>query len=232
MLTVRRAWERGHANHGWLAASHTFSFANYDDPRWRGFRALRVFNEDRIAPGAGFGMHGHRDMEIITYVLDGALRHTDSMGNTSVLERGGLQRMTAGTGVRHSEMNASATEPIHLVQIWILPERAGLTPSYEETSLRDNPPRGAFRRIAARKAQPDELTIHQDASIWLATLAPGETTNHSLAPERYAWVQVLRGMVTVNGHALQAGDGLAVCAERDLAFDAAAESEIMLFDLA
>lgn len=185
-----------------------------------------------VSRPVGFGMHGHRDMEIVTYVLDGALRHTDSMGNTSVLRRGDLQRMTAGTGVRHSEMNASATEPVHFVQIWILPERTGLPPSYQELSLQYDSSHGAFRRVVSPDARPGELKIHQDAHIWLATLAAGQSAAHQLAPGRSAWVQMLRGAATVNSVTLTAGDGLAVQNKRRLTFDASMESEIMLLDLA
>lgn len=232
MLTLRKSHDRGHAHHGWLDTRHTFSFANYYDPRWMGFRSLRVLNEDRIAPASGFGMHGHHDMEIVTYVLDGELRHTDSIGHTSRLERGELQRMTAGTGIRHSEINASQTHPAHLVQIWILPEREGLTPSYEQISLTDDPPRGHFRRVVAPDAQAGELRIHQDVTIWLATLTPGQRTQHQLAERRSAWLQMLRGAAHVNGLTLEAGDGLAVQAQHELTVDAITESEVMLFDLA
>jgi redox-sensitive bicupin YhaK (pirin superfamily) len=232
MIQIRKAAERGHFDHGWLDTYHTFSFADYYDPRHTSFRALRVINEDRVAPGAGFGMHPHRDMEIVTYVLDGALEHKDSMGNGSVIRAGQLQRMSAGTGVRHSEFNPSDTESVHLYQIWLLPQRKGLEPSYEELRVPDEEKQGRFRLVASPDGAAGGLTIHQDARLYLARLQGGETAAHALGSGRAAWLQVLRGSVNVLGNSQSAGDGVAVTDESAVSVQAAVSSEILLFDLA
>jgi redox-sensitive bicupin YhaK (pirin superfamily) len=232
MIQIRQANERGHFDHGWLDTYHTFSFGDYYDPAHLGFRSLRVINDDRVAPGQGFGMHGHRDMEIITYVLDGALAHRDSLGNGEVLRPGELQHMTAGTGVRHSEFNPSADEEVHLYQIWLLPERAGLRPSYEQKAFPEAERRETLRLVASPTGEQGSLTIHQDARLYLSTLRPGETVAHDLKPGRHAWLQVLRGQAGLNGHALAAGDGAAISEEQRLEILAQGNTEILLFDLA
>jgi len=232
MIQVRKAAERGHADHGWLNTYYTFSFADYYDPRQMGFRALRVMNEDRVQPGQGFGMHGHRDMEIVTYVLNGSLQHKDSMGNGSAIRAGELQRMTAGTGVRHSEFNHSPTEPVHLYQIWLLPERNDLKPEYEQRSFSEADKRGRFCLVASPEGENDSLTIHQDARIYLANVEAGTALSHTLQSGRYAWLQTLRGKVTLNGLTLSAGDGAAISEERGLDVAGQEDSELMLFNLA
>lgn len=232
MLTLRKSTDRGHFNHGWLDTYHTFSFADYYDPRQMGFRSLRVINEDRVKPGHGFGRHGHRDMEIVTYVLDGALEHKDSLGHGEVLRPGEFQRITAGTGIEHSEFNPSETEPVHLYQIWLLPERRGLTPGYEQKAFPDAGQRDRWRVVASHDGRDGSLTIHQDAVLSLATLDAGRELAYPLALGRHAWLQVLRGAVAVNGEALTAGDGVAVSAEESVAVRAAETSAVMLFDLA
>ena len=233
MIRVRRSNERGHFNHGWLDTYHTFAFGHYYDPQQVQFRALRVMNEDRVAPGQGFGMHGHRDMEIVTYVISGALDHRDSLGNGSVLKAGEFQRMTAGTGIRHSEFNPSQTEPLHLYQIWLLPEREGLTPGYEETNFADEERRGRLRLVASRDARDGSLTIHQDAELYLGALGVGEQVSHTLRPGRHAWVQVTRGGVELHGERLSAGDGAAVSGEEAVTVRGALEdAEVLVFDLA
>ncbi|HEX4143570.1 MAG TPA: pirin family protein [Pirellulales bacterium] len=231
MIRLRKALDRGHADHGWLNTHHTFSFADYHDPAQMGFRSLRVINEDRVAPGMGFGTHGHRDMEIISYVLEGALEHKDSMGNGSVLHPGEFQRISAGTGVRHSEFNPSPTEPVHFYQIWLLPEKVGIEPSYEQKLFADDEKRGRLRLVASRDGAEGSLTIHQDARVYLATLRTGESIAHP-ASGRNLWLQVLRGKVEAGGHAAQAGDGLSVSGEPQLSIAAVEPAEIMLFDLA
>ncbi len=232
MIRVRKAAERGHFDHGWLDTYHTFSFADYYDPTHVGFRSLRVINDDRVAPGQGFGMHGHRDMEIVTCVLDGALQHQDSMGNGSIIKAGELQRMTAGTGVRHSEFNPSDTEWVHLYQIWLLPQRKGLEPSYEELALGEDQKHGQFRLVASPDGAAGSMTIHQDARLYLASLVPGVGVAHEIDRGRAAWLQVLRGSVNVLGNDLAAGDGVAVTDESVLSVQAAVPSEVLLFDLA
>jgi redox-sensitive bicupin YhaK (pirin superfamily) len=232
MIQVRKAAERGHADHGWLNTYYTFSFADYYHARHMGFRALRVMNEDRVQPGQGFGMHGHRDMEIVTYVLSGNLQHKDSMGNGSAIRAGELQRMTAGTGVRHSEFNDSPAESVHLYQIWLLPERNGLKPEYEQRRFSEADKQGKFCLVASPEGKDGSLTIHQDARIYLANVEEGTALNHVLQPGRYAWLQILRGKVTLNGHTLSAGDGAAISEERGLEVAGQEDSELMLFDLA
>src|SRR3954469_5108947 len=220
MIRVRKASERGHFDHGWLDTYHTFSFSRYYDPRQMGFRALRVINEDRVQPGRGFGTHGHEDMEIVTYVLSGALAHKDSLGTGSAIRPGELQRMTAGTGISHSEFNPSQTEPVHLYQIWLLPEREGLEPSYEQRAFPEAERRNRLRLVASPDGADGSLAIRQDARLYLATLDGGRWISHDLAPGRHAWLQVLRGGVDVNGLALAAGDGAALSDESGLAIRA------------
>jgi redox-sensitive bicupin YhaK (pirin superfamily) len=232
MLLIRRADDRGHADHGWLDTYHTFSFADYYDPQHMGFRSLRVMNEDRVASGQGFGMHSHHDMEIVTCVLEGALQHRDSLGNGEILRPGEFQRMTAGTGIRHSEFNPSAEEAVHLYQIWLLPERKGLKPSYEQKAFAADEQQNRLRVVASRDGRDGSLTIHQDADIFLATLAPGRELSHRLRPGRHAWLQVLKGAAEANGTALSTSDGAAVSDEPELTIRSSAGAEIMLFDLA
>jgi len=231
MITVRKSNERGHANHGWLDSYHTFSFADYRDPAHVHFRSLRVMNEDRVAPGQGFGRHPHDNMEIVTYVLDGQLEHQDSMGNGSILHAGEFQRMTAGTGVEHSEFNPSATEPVHLYQIWLFPGERGLEPSYEERKFDQSEKQDRLRLVASPDGRDDSLTIHQDARIYLGNLSPGKEVSHALAPNRHAWLQVLRGRVQVGDQQLSAGDAAAVSDETSLQLAAVDAAEVMLFDL-
>ena len=232
MKTIRRSQERGHFDHGWLNTYHTFSFGDYQDPKHHQFRALRVMNEDWVAPGQGFGMHPHRDMEIVTYVLEGALKHQDSMGNGEALRPGEFQRMSAGTGILHSEFNPSETEPVHLYQIWLFPEKKGLTPSYEQKGFPAEERLNRFRVVASPTAREGSLRIHQDAEIHLATLEAGKGVRHELKPGRNAWLQVLRGAVEADGQTLSAGDGLAYSEEPAVAVKATAAAEVMLFDLA
>lgn len=230
MMLVRNSEARGHANHGWLDSHHTFSFGDYFDPSAMGFRSLRVINEDRVAPHSGFGAHPHRDMEIITYVLSGQLEHRDSMGSVGVLRAGEMQRMTAGTGVRHSEMNNSDQE-VHLLQIWILPERRGLTPDYEQKPLPLQERQGRFRLVVSPEGQDGSLKVNQDMRLYSTLLAQGESTHYTLAPGRHAWLQVARGAGTLNGVALKAGDGVAVSEESRLELSATEPLEALLFDL-
>ncbi|HVU86661.1 MAG TPA: pirin family protein [Pirellulales bacterium] len=232
MFQVRRANERGHFDHGWLNTFHTFSFGDYYDPAHTQFRALRVMNEDTVAPGQGFGMHGHRDMEIVTYVLSGALEHRDSLGNGEVLRPGELQRMAAGTGIRHSEFNPSATELVHLYQIWLLPERTGLTPGYEQKSFADAMRPGQWLLVASPDAADGSLHIRQDARLYLAQLEAGQQLSREIPAGRHAWLQVLRGGVNVGGASLAAGDGVAVSNERQISLASQGASEVLLFDLA
>lgn len=231
MLTVRPAGARGHANHGWLDTFHTFSFADYYDPAFMGFRALRVINEDRVAPRQGFGTHPHRDMEIITYVLEGGLEHRDSVGSHGVIRPGEVQRMSAGTGVLHSEMNPF-DEGVHFLQIWILPERRGLPPGYEQKAFSREERQGRFRLVASREGRDGSLTVHQDVRLYATLLGAGEQAERTLEPGRHAWVQVARGAGTLNGVALKAGDGVAVSNEEKLELNATEPLEALLFDLA
>ena len=232
MITVRPSAERGRSELGWLSSRHTFSFADYLDARHMGFRTLRVVNEDRVQPGGGFPTHGHRDMEIVTYVVEGALEHKDSLGTGSVIRPGEVQRMTAGTGVTHSEYNPSRAEPVHFLQIWILPERQGLAPGYEQRAFPAAEMQGRLRLVAARDGRDGSVTVHQDVRLLAARLAPGEEIVHSLAPGRHAWLQIVRGALVMNGTTLAAGDGAAVSDEARLALAASAPSELLLFDLA
>jgi redox-sensitive bicupin YhaK (pirin superfamily) len=231
MIVVRKSADRGRANHGWLDSRHTFSFADYYDPKHMGFRALRVINEDRVQPGQGFGTHAHRDMEIISYVLQGQLAHRDSMGTGSVIRPGDVQRMSAGTGVRHSEMNPSPTEGVHFFQIWILPERAGLEPSYQQKTFDDGDKRGRFRLVAARDGRDGAITVHQDVDLYAALFDAGDRASFPVRAGRHAWIQVARGEIAVNGHVLDAGDGAAISDETLLTVTTSAPAEVLLFDL-
>jgi len=230
MITIRRAEERGHADHGWLNTYHTFSFADYYDPEQMGFRALRVINEDRVQAGAGFGKHGHRDMEIISYVLEGSLGHSDSMGTGSTIRPGEVQRMSAGSGVTHSEMNASKDEPVHFLQIWILPEKGGIRPGYEQKKFEEEERRGTLRLVASPDAADGSVTIHQDVRLYSTLLDGDQTVTHALAPGRYGWVQVARGEVELNGQTLKAGDGAAIEGEPSVTLRGTG-AEVLLFDL-
>jgi quercetin 2,3-dioxygenase len=230
-LTIRKANERGVANFGWLDSRHTFSFGHYQDPKHMGFGALRVINDDRVALGGGFPTHPHADMEIVSYVLDGALEHKDSIGTGSVIRPGDVQRMSAGTGIRHSEFNASTTQPVHFLQIWIIPEQKGLPASYQQKAFSEAAKRGQLRLVGSRDGRDGSVTIHQDVDFFATILAAGEVVQHNLRVGRGAWIQVARGAVTVNGVALQAGDGAAVTAPGPLRFDGGADAEVLVFDL-
>lgn len=230
--TIRRAADRGHVDHGWLDTWHTFSFGSYLDRRHMGFRALRVINDDRVEPGMGFGTHGHRDMEIITYVLDGALSHKDSMGNGSTIRPGNVQRMSAGTGVTHSEFNASDSEPVHLLQIWILPDRNGDVPSYEEAEFTADDKRGRLRLIASPDGREGSVTIHADARVFASVLGDSESVSHAVAPGRHVWIHVATGSVEVAGERLTAGDAIAISDGDQISITGVGEGEVLLFDLA
>jgi redox-sensitive bicupin YhaK (pirin superfamily) len=232
VITIRPGQERLHTKIGWLDSRHTFSFAEHYDPRFMGFRALRVINEDRVAPGQGFGTHPHRDMEIVSYVLAGALRHEDSMGTGSVIKVGDVQRMSAGTGVLHSERNASETEPAHFLQIWVMPERKRIAPSYEQRTFPQTARRGRWTLILSRDRREGSVGINQDVDVWSAILESGQRLEHTLQDGRAAWVQVARGDVTLNGTPLTAGDGVSLTDERTISAAASSEAEILLFDLA
>ena len=232
MITVRRSNERGHFDHGWLNTYHTFSFDQYYDPRYMGFRNLRVINEDFVAAGRGFPKHGHRDMEIITYILEGALKHEDSMGNGSVIRPGDVQRMTAGTGVRHSEQNASDQERVHLLQIWILPHTVGLEPGYEQKAFSEDERRGRLRLIASENSREGSVQVHQDVSLFASVLPAGQEVEHTMDQQRYAWLQVARGAVEVNGESAGQGDGAIAVGESSLRIRAQQDAEVLLFDLA
>lgn len=231
MITLRPSAERGFADHGWLQARHSFSFADYYDPAEMGWGALRVINEDRVAPGTGFGRHGHRDMEIVTYLLAGQLEHRDSLGHGGIIRRGEVQRMTAGAGIQHSEFNPSATEETHLLQIWIAPARRGTPASYEQQALPVDALRGGWRLVASPDGADGSTTIGQDARLYARVLAGGETATHALAAGRLAYVHVVRGRLTLNGLPLAAGDGAKIADESSLDFAAEAEAEVLLFDL-
>src|SRR5437763_15039572 len=232
MITLRPSDARGRTETGWLDSRHTFSFGDYYDPAHVNFRSLRVVNEDWVTPGTGFGTHPHRDMEIITYVVEGALQHRDSLGTGSVIRPGEVQRMTAGSGITHSEYNPSRAEPVHFLQIWILPERQGLAPGYEQRAFPAAELQGRLRLVAARDGRDGSVTVHQDVRLLAARLAPGEEIVHSLAPGRHAWLQVVRGALVLNGTTLAAGDGAAVIDDARLALTASAPSQLLLFDLA
>ncbi len=230
MMNIRKANERGHANHGWLDSYHTFSFADYHDPQWMGFRSLRVINDDLVSPGMGFGTHPHRDMEIITYILSGQLEHKDSMGNGRVIKTGDVQYMAAGTGVRHSEFNPSSEESVRLLQIWIQPDAKGVAPRYAEKSYANVAP-GALHLVTSKSGRDGSIAIHQDADLWLAKLNAGQKVSHKLASGREAWVHVAEGEVTLNGKTLVGGDAAAVSEETAIELSATKPSQVLLFDL-
>ena len=232
MIVIRKSEERGHFSHGWLDTFHTFSFDQYYDPAHTHWRSLRVINEDRVAPGRGFPTHSHSDMEIITYILSGALEHRDSMGSGSVIRPGDVQRMSAGTGVSHSEFNPSDSQSVHLLQIWILPESRGLAPSYEEKSFSEDERRGRLRLVASADGREGSVTIQQDARLYATLLDAGASVEHTLGANRYAWLQVAHGAVKLNEFDLQQGDGAAVSNETDLKIVAQEAAEILLFDMA
>jgi len=232
MIQIRKSNDRGHANHGWLDTHFTFSFADYYDPRHVHFRTLRVMNDDRVAGGGGFPMHPHRDMEIVTYVLEGALEHRDSMGNGSVIKPGDIQYMSAGTGVTHSEFNASETEPVHLYQIWMFPEKQGLKPAYGQKNFSEAEKHGKLRLLVSPDGREGSVKIRQDNELYATVLGDGETVKHKLKPERHAYVQVARGSVTLNGAKLDEGDGAAISAEKSVELTGVKDAEVLLFDLA
>lgn len=232
MLTLRKHNERGHANHGWLDSHHTFSFANYHDPAHMHFRKLRVINDDRVVPGAGFATHPHQDMEIISYVVDGAIEHKDNMGNVSVLRKGEVQRMSAGTGVTHSEYNHSDSELLRFLQIWVLPAQKGLTPEYEQNNYLDRLKPNEFCLLVSADGRDDSVRIHQDLKLYTVHMTQGGMLNHAIPAGRYAWLQLVKGEVAVNGQAMQAGDGLAVRDEGSLKIMSQQASELLMFDLA
>jgi redox-sensitive bicupin YhaK (pirin superfamily) len=232
MITVRRSSERGHAEHGWLDSRHTFSFADYYDPAHMGFRALRVINEDRVAAGQGFGKHSHRDMEIISYVLEGGLEHKDSMGTGEVIRPGDVQRMSAGTGVTHSEFNASKREPVHFLQIWIQPNQRGGAPGYEQKTFSAKDKAGRLRLVASPDGQDGSVTVRADARLFAGVFGPGQAAEHPLAPGRHAWVHVVRGKASVNGTELAAGDAVALSEERTVRMEGIDDGELLVFDLA
>jgi quercetin 2,3-dioxygenase len=230
MMKIRKANERGHAEHGWLDTYHTFSFADYYDPQWMGFRSLRVINDDLVLPAMGFGTHPHRDMEIITYILSGALAHKDSMGNGRVIGTGDVQYMAAGTGVQHSEFNPSKDEAVHLLQIWIQPDQKGVKPRYAEKSFADAE-KGKLHLVTSKTGRDDSIAIHQDADLWLAKLDAGNQVTHQLAAGRHAWVHVAEGEVSLNGKTLSGGDAAAISEEGSLELTAEKPAQVLLFDL-
>ena len=230
MMTLRKANERGHANYGWLDTYHTFSFGDHYDPKWMGFRSLRVINDDLVMPGQGFGAHPHRDMEIVTYILSGQLEHKDSMGNGRIIRKGELQYMSAGSGVQHSEFNPSKDEAVRLLQIWILPDSKGAKPRYGEKSLRDVPT-GQLHLVTSKTGRDGSIAIRQDADLWLAKLEAGQNVSHSLGKSRHAWVHVAEGEVVLNGKRLAGGDAAAVIEETKLELSANQPSQVLLFDL-
>jgi redox-sensitive bicupin YhaK (pirin superfamily) len=230
-MQIRRAKDRGYADHGWLKSFHTFSFADYHDPAHMGFRVLRVINEDKVSPGQGFGTHGHRDMEIVSYVLHGALEHKDSLGTGSVIKPGDVQRMSAGTGVRHSEFNASKMDVVHFLQIWILPDRAGHDPGYEQKAFSDDEKRGKLRLVASSDGRDGSVTIHQDARMYAGLFDEGESASFEVAKGRGAWLHVARGSVEVNGTPLETGDAVAFEKAETIAIAGKKKGEVILFDL-
>ncbi len=231
MLSIRHAEERGLANIGWLHSRHTFSFGHYYDPNFMGFGPLRVINEDRVQPAQGFATHGHRDMEIISYVLDGALAHQDNMGNGSIIRQGDVQRMSAGTGIRHSEFNASDTEPVHFLQIWVLPEENGLQPSYEQKSFTTEERRGRLRLVGSHDGRDGSVTIHQDVNLYATLLSEDDSVSHELINGRKGWVQVARGSVVLNDEPLYSGDGVAIEGPATITLTGGSEAEVLLFDM-
>jgi quercetin 2,3-dioxygenase len=232
MIEIRKSEERGHADHGWLNTRFTFSFADYYDPKHEQFRTLRVMNDDRVAGGGGFPTHPHRDMEIVTYVLEGALQHKDSMGNGSVIRPGDVQYMSAGTGVAHSEFNASEKEPVHLYQIWMFPDKKGYKPAYDQKHFDDAEKRGKLRLVASPDGRDGSVKIRQDNELYVTVLEPGDKVKHELNKERHAYVQVARGSVTLNGKTLETGDGAAISAEKAVELTGVKDAEVLLFDLA
>jgi redox-sensitive bicupin YhaK (pirin superfamily) len=232
MMTIRPAKERGHADHGWLNSYHSFSFADYYDPAHMGFRSLRVINDDRVTPGQGFGTHPHRDMEIVSYVLEGSLAHKDSMGTGSVIRPGDVQRMSAGTGVLHSEFNASKSEPVHFMQIWLMPGERGIQPSYEQKTFGPEEKRGRLRVVASPDARDGSVLLHTDAVLHAGLFGPGESAELALSKDRHAWVQVARGRVKVNGQELHEGDGAALSDEPRIKLEGVDDAEVLVFDLA
>jgi redox-sensitive bicupin YhaK (pirin superfamily) len=228
MISVRRSDERGYFNHGWLQTHHTFSFADYYDPNYMGFRTLRVINQDTVAPNTGFGMHSHHDMEIITYVLRGVVTHQDSMGNKGSIHPGEIQCMTAGSGVRHGETNQSRTEPLELLQIWILPEREGLTPSYQQLAFKQQQ---QFRLLVSPEPQQGCVTIHQDVKVFTATMIPQQKRVYTITPNRHVWIQMIKGQIDIDGKTLDAGDGAAVSEQKQLTITAQTDADFLLFDL-
>ena len=232
MMTIRPAEERGHADHGWLDSYHTFSFANYYDPQQMGFRSLRVINEDRVEGGQGFGAHPHRDMEILSYVIDGALSHRDSMGTGSVIRPGDVQRMSAGSGVTHSEFNASKSELVHFLQIWLLPRERGIKPGYEQKTFDKDEKQGRLRLVASPDGRDGSVTIHSEAALYAGLFEEGQASELSLAPGRHAWIHVVRGSVRVNGQTLKAGDGAALSEEATVRVEGVSQGEVLVFDLA
>jgi hypothetical protein len=230
MMKIRKAGERGHADHGWLDTRHTFSFADYYDPHWMGYRSLRVINDDVVMPGMGFGTHPHRDMEIITYVLSGSLEHKDSMGNGRVIRPGEFQYMAAGSGVTHSEFNPSKKEAVHLLQIWIQPDSKGVTPHYSEKNLAAAPT-GRLHLVVSKTGRDGSIAIHQDADLWFARLGAGERVTHRLAPDRHAWVHVAEGEASLNGKTLRSGDAAAIDEAGALELSAGGPAQVLLFDL-
>ena len=232
MLTIRPAAERGHANHGWLDSHHTFSFADYHDPKHMGFRGLRVINEDRVDPGQGFPTHAHRDMEILSYVLEGALEHKDSIGTGSVIKPGDVQRMSAGTGVRHSEYNASKTELVHFLQIWIEPGARGIAPGYEQKTFSADDKRGRLRLVASRDGREGSVTIHADAEVLATVLGAGASVKHTVRAGRHAWIHVARGRARIDGKELSAGDAAATSDAGEIVLEGVADAELLVFDLA
>jgi redox-sensitive bicupin YhaK (pirin superfamily) len=232
MITIRKSDDRGRANHGWLDTHFTFSFADYFDPEHVQFRTLRVLNDDRVAGGGGFPMHPHRDMEIVTYVLEGALEHRDSIGNGSVIKPGDVQYMSAGTGVTHSEANASKTEPVHLYQIWMMPDKRGQKPAYDQKNFTETEKRGKLRLVASPDGREGSVKIRQDNELYATVLGEGESVKHALKPDRHAYVQVARGSVKLNGKRLDTGDGAAISAEKSLELTGVKDAEVLLFDLA
>ena len=232
MITIRPAAERGHTDWGWLDSRHTFSFGEYYDPRNLGFRTLRVINDDRVTPGSGFGTHGHRDMEILSYVLEGGLEHKDSTGGGGVIRPGEIQFMRAGTGVTHSEFNASKTEPVHFLQVWIVPDTRGLAPRYDQKAFDVDAARKGFVLLASKDARDGSIQVHQDVALWVTRLGEGDARAHALAPGRHAWVHVARGSVALEGRALGEGDGAAVSEEAGVRLLGRGEAEVLLFDLA
>jgi redox-sensitive bicupin YhaK (pirin superfamily) len=232
VIEIRKASDRGRTDWGWLDSRHTFSFGEYYDPRHLGFRSLRVINDDRVEPGAGFGTHGHRDMEILSYVLEGALQHKDSTGGGGVIRPGEIQFMRAGTGVTHSEYNASKTEPVHFLQIWVVPETRGLAPRYDQKPFDADAARERFVLLCARDGRDASIEVHQDLALWMTRLGEGTERVHALAPGRHAWVHVARGSAAVNGHPLEAGDGAALSDEAAVVVKGGGDAELLVFDLA